>query len=150
MRAILSCLLLLAAVAAAAAAAVPDLTVAPLVSVSFPDLCADDASTQMSSVVWSFTNADSSYGAGSLIEFDLCGAAPSVGFARLILNDRWTGGLVANFAIPIVTSTPDADCAHYAAWTNLPLIAGAQIKSELRAVTSGEDEVNYVARRCIV
>ena len=115
---------------------------------SFPDLCAGDETSDIDSARWEAMDS-SALGAGSLLTFNVCNSTP-VRFARLILTNRWTGAIVVNAAIP-ATADASSGCTQYSAWTNLPVIAGGNIVSELRAVAGSQDDmINFTARRCIV
>ena len=133
---------------ATAAAASDDLVSAP-----FADLCAGDSSSAMqNSALWQQTASNSTFGAGSMLTFTLCGNTSAVSSARLMVNDRWTSRSVVDLHVPVnMTASPvNASCTQASGWTTLLVIAGGNIVSELRAVANSTDTENFVARRCIV
>lgn len=143
----------------ASAAAGDDLAPPPPVGVAdpqvvlFESLCGDDATSTIPApgVRWE-TNPPAR---GSTLTFDICNpadVAPYV-FARLMIHNRWTGETVADYVIQTEAAySNNTNCLTYTAWTNLPVVAGKQLTSELRAVTSSSSIDNglFLARRCIV
>ena len=121
--------------------------------VTFADLCVNDTTSAMQSPpMWQSTLATSAFGAGSLITFDVCDQPPAgIGYARLLVTQKETAIQVVRLDIPAnVTATPGTTCVAYSAWTNLPVIASIALTSELRAVATINEAVNYIARRCIL
>ena len=116
-------------------------------TVTFREACSGDDPTagfMQSPALWQSTPG------GSVITFDTCGPA-AFRFVRLMISVRGTGQQVANLAIPVVptSSSTTPGCLTHSASTNLLVITGAPFLSELRAVTDGEDLVNFLARRCV-